>query len=107
MAFFHHIKAVSANSRAPFLPTWSLSARFRHLSTGANLRENLTHPLAHSAWCHFSMRFLPGQGLIQTNWTSQPKLPGDQWHQIAPALALFWCTEHWQSPIVALLGKAI
>jgi len=29
----------------------------------ANLRENIAHTLTHSAWCHYSLRFLPGQGL--------------------------------------------
>src|SRR5271157_5431057 len=107
MVFFHHLEALPVRSLAAFLPARRFSSGFWQFGWCANLSENVVHALANPTWRQFLLLFLPGERFVHTQGTSEPELPGNQRHQVAPAFSLLRCAEHGQSPIQALFGKAI
>jgi len=104
---FQPHQSVPPCSLTPFCPTGSIFRGVWGILVGVPILAKYRSFPGKPSRRQFSLFFLPGGRFINTDRTRQPKLPGDQRHQIAPPFALFRRAEHWQCPVQALFGKAI
>ena len=88
-------------------PPGRFPAGFAHTGRCTNRRKNGGHALTDATRGQHRLGFLPWEGVIFDRIMRQPELPGDERHQIAPALVLDGLGKDRQGPMQASLGKAI